>query len=264
MRASGRRCGSSPSTRTCGTSSGPRRRWPARTRSCAPIARTSGAIRTRSSGRSAARSRSARRRPRPNASGRPCWSTTGRRSSRVEGDVSFWTGTPEQIAETILSYRRVGFHTFIVELPAPYDVETIETLDQRRQADGRGVADPGLTVSRPWASRGPATIHRRTPASLWRPHRDATSSPRQVSCPLPRPGGSNPAHVSVHESVAVRATVREQSTASLSPAREPPSSRRSGSRRCRSPRSRSGLDRPARGTPAGRGIRRRRPASPSR
>jgi alkanesulfonate monooxygenase SsuD/methylene tetrahydromethanopterin reductase-like flavin-dependent oxidoreductase (luciferase family) len=48
--------------------------------------------------------------------------------SRVEGDVSFWTGTPEQIAETILSYRRVGFHTFIVELPAPYDVETIETL----------------------------------------------------------------------------------------------------------------------------------------
>jgi alkanesulfonate monooxygenase SsuD/methylene tetrahydromethanopterin reductase-like flavin-dependent oxidoreductase (luciferase family) len=48
--------------------------------------------------------------------------------SRVEGDVSFWTGTPEQIAETMHSYRRVGFHTFIVELPAPYDHETIETL----------------------------------------------------------------------------------------------------------------------------------------
>jgi alkanesulfonate monooxygenase SsuD/methylene tetrahydromethanopterin reductase-like flavin-dependent oxidoreductase (luciferase family) len=48
--------------------------------------------------------------------------------SRVEGDVSFWTGAPEQIAETILSYRKVGFHTFIVELPAPYDIETIETL----------------------------------------------------------------------------------------------------------------------------------------
>jgi alkanesulfonate monooxygenase SsuD/methylene tetrahydromethanopterin reductase-like flavin-dependent oxidoreductase (luciferase family) len=48
--------------------------------------------------------------------------------SRVEGDVSFWTGTPEQIAETMLSYRRVGFHTFIVELPAPYDLETVETL----------------------------------------------------------------------------------------------------------------------------------------
>ncbi len=48
--------------------------------------------------------------------------------TRVEGDTSFWTGTPEQIAETILSYRRVGFHTFIVELPAPYDVETMESL----------------------------------------------------------------------------------------------------------------------------------------
>lgn len=47
---------------------------------------------------------------------------------RVEGDHTFWTGTPEQIAETMLAYRRVGFHTFIVELPAPYDVETMETL----------------------------------------------------------------------------------------------------------------------------------------
>ena len=48
--------------------------------------------------------------------------------SRVEGDVSFWTGTPEQIAETMLSYRAVGFHTFIAELAAPYDDETIERL----------------------------------------------------------------------------------------------------------------------------------------
>jgi alkanesulfonate monooxygenase SsuD/methylene tetrahydromethanopterin reductase-like flavin-dependent oxidoreductase (luciferase family) len=47
---------------------------------------------------------------------------------RVEGDVSFWTGTPEQIAETMLSYIRVGFETFIVELPAPYDDETMESL----------------------------------------------------------------------------------------------------------------------------------------
>jgi alkanesulfonate monooxygenase SsuD/methylene tetrahydromethanopterin reductase-like flavin-dependent oxidoreductase (luciferase family) len=46
----------------------------------------------------------------------------------VEGDVSFWTGTPEQIAETIDAYQRVGFSTFIVELPAPYDEETIESL----------------------------------------------------------------------------------------------------------------------------------------
>ena len=48
--------------------------------------------------------------------------------SRVEGDVSFWTGTPEQIAEIMLSYMRVGFEHFIAELPAPYDVETMESL----------------------------------------------------------------------------------------------------------------------------------------
>lgn len=47
---------------------------------------------------------------------------------RVEGDVSFWTGSPEHIAETILGYRRVGFDTFIVELAAPYDDETMATL----------------------------------------------------------------------------------------------------------------------------------------
>ena len=42
--------------------------------------------------------------------------------------MSFWTGTPEQIAETMLGYRKVGFDTFIVELAAPYDAETMETL----------------------------------------------------------------------------------------------------------------------------------------
>jgi len=49
-------------------------------------------------------------------------------ASRMDGDVSVWTGTPDQIAETMRSYRRVGFHTFIVELPAPYDEETVEAL----------------------------------------------------------------------------------------------------------------------------------------
>jgi F420-dependent oxidoreductase-like protein len=46
----------------------------------------------------------------------------------VAGDETFWTGTPEQIAETMARYRRIGFHTFIVELPAPYDEETMESL----------------------------------------------------------------------------------------------------------------------------------------
>lgn len=48
--------------------------------------------------------------------------------SRMEGDVSVWTGTPAQIAETMVTYRKVGFDTFIAELPAPYDAETMETL----------------------------------------------------------------------------------------------------------------------------------------
>ncbi len=47
---------------------------------------------------------------------------------RVEGDATFWTGTPEQVARTMIDYRQIGFHTFIVELPAPYDAETMETL----------------------------------------------------------------------------------------------------------------------------------------
>ena len=48
--------------------------------------------------------------------------------SWIEGDDSFWPGTPEQIAEKIVGYRRVGFHTFVNELAAPYDAETIERL----------------------------------------------------------------------------------------------------------------------------------------
>jgi len=47
---------------------------------------------------------------------------------RVADDKTFWTGTPEQIADTMVGYRKVGFHTFIAELPAPYDMETVETL----------------------------------------------------------------------------------------------------------------------------------------
>ena len=57
-----------------------------------------------------------------------CWQRTRTPTSRMEGDVSVWTGTPEQIAETMLSYRKVGFDTFIAELAAPYDAETMETL----------------------------------------------------------------------------------------------------------------------------------------
>ncbi len=48
--------------------------------------------------------------------------------SQAATDHTFWTGTPEMIAETMLAYRAVGFGTFIVELPAPYDLETMESL----------------------------------------------------------------------------------------------------------------------------------------
>jgi alkanesulfonate monooxygenase SsuD/methylene tetrahydromethanopterin reductase-like flavin-dependent oxidoreductase (luciferase family) len=61
---------------------------------------------------------------------------------RVEGDLTFWTGTAEQIAETMIAYRRVGFHTFIVELPAPFDAETMETL---------------ITVVKPMVEAAPVT-----------------------------------------------------------------------------------------------------------
>ena len=43
-------------------------------------------------------------------------------------DRTFWTGTPEAIAARMLAYVAVGFRTFLVELPAPYDAETMELL----------------------------------------------------------------------------------------------------------------------------------------
>jgi alkanesulfonate monooxygenase SsuD/methylene tetrahydromethanopterin reductase-like flavin-dependent oxidoreductase (luciferase family) len=46
--------------------------------------------------------------------------------SDVEDDDTFWYGTPEEIAETMRSYRELGFDTFLAELAAPYDDETIE------------------------------------------------------------------------------------------------------------------------------------------
>ena len=48
--------------------------------------------------------------------------------SDIADDDTFWTGTPEQIAERLLEYRAVGFHAFLVESPSPYDAETMESL----------------------------------------------------------------------------------------------------------------------------------------
>jgi len=46
--------------------------------------------------------------------------------SDVEDDNTFWVGTPEQIAETMVACREIGFATFLAEIAAPYDPETLE------------------------------------------------------------------------------------------------------------------------------------------
>ena len=44
----------------------------------------------------------------------------------VENDSTFWVGTPEQVAQKMIERRELGFTTFIGELAAPFDDETIE------------------------------------------------------------------------------------------------------------------------------------------
>jgi len=46
--------------------------------------------------------------------------------SEVEDDDTFWSGTPEQLAEKLRPYVDLGFRTVISGQPAPYDVETFE------------------------------------------------------------------------------------------------------------------------------------------
>ena len=46
--------------------------------------------------------------------------------SDVIDDDTFWVGTPEQIAETMVACRDIGFTTFLAEIAAPYDAETLE------------------------------------------------------------------------------------------------------------------------------------------
>jgi alkanesulfonate monooxygenase SsuD/methylene tetrahydromethanopterin reductase-like flavin-dependent oxidoreductase (luciferase family) len=44
----------------------------------------------------------------------------------VEDDDTFWVGTPEQVAQEMIDRKALGFQTFIAELAAPFDDETIE------------------------------------------------------------------------------------------------------------------------------------------
>ena len=44
----------------------------------------------------------------------------------IADDPSFWAGTPGQIAARMVELREAGFTTFIAQVPAPYDQETLE------------------------------------------------------------------------------------------------------------------------------------------
>ncbi len=48
--------------------------------------------------------------------------------ANLEGDDTFWAGTAEEMIERLLAYGQVGFNTVLVEMPAPYDRETMEQL----------------------------------------------------------------------------------------------------------------------------------------
>jgi alkanesulfonate monooxygenase SsuD/methylene tetrahydromethanopterin reductase-like flavin-dependent oxidoreductase (luciferase family) len=44
----------------------------------------------------------------------------------VEDDDTFWVGTPEQVAAEMIARRDLGFTTFLAEMAAPYDDESLE------------------------------------------------------------------------------------------------------------------------------------------
>jgi alkanesulfonate monooxygenase SsuD/methylene tetrahydromethanopterin reductase-like flavin-dependent oxidoreductase (luciferase family) len=48
--------------------------------------------------------------------------------ANIDGDHTFWVGTANEITERFIAYGEVGFNTVLVEMPAPYDRETMERL----------------------------------------------------------------------------------------------------------------------------------------
>jgi alkanesulfonate monooxygenase SsuD/methylene tetrahydromethanopterin reductase-like flavin-dependent oxidoreductase (luciferase family) len=48
--------------------------------------------------------------------------------ANIDGDHTFWVGTADEITERFIAYGEVGFNTVLVEMPAPYDRETMERL----------------------------------------------------------------------------------------------------------------------------------------
>jgi hypothetical protein len=58
--------------------------------------------------------------------------------ANVLDDDTFWVGTPEQVAKEMIDRKALGFDTFIAELAAPFDDETIERWigEVKRMVDG--------------------------------------------------------------------------------------------------------------------------------
>jgi len=48
--------------------------------------------------------------------------------ANIDDDDTFWVGTSSEMTERLLAYREVGFNTVLVEMPAPYDRETMDRL----------------------------------------------------------------------------------------------------------------------------------------
>ena len=56
----------------------------------------------------------------------------------VLDDATFWVGTPEDIAAKMSEAKELGFHTFLAEMAAPFDDETLERwiTEVRPMVDG--------------------------------------------------------------------------------------------------------------------------------
>ena len=52
------------------------------------------------------------------------------RRRRWTGSARPWPGSPAEVADILRPYRDLGFSTFIVRMPAPYDRETIERMPE--------------------------------------------------------------------------------------------------------------------------------------
>jgi F420-dependent oxidoreductase-like protein len=74
------------------------------------------------------------RRPEADAAFDALLAHNGIEGGRAGMGVPVLLGAPAEIAASLLPYRRLGFGTVIVRLPAPYDPETLARIDEVRAA----------------------------------------------------------------------------------------------------------------------------------